>query len=178
MFLSGVGTGSTSDSFNLTTGPTGSAAMAGILPLSGHVSTPLLVNVASSWNLYPGYAGIAQTFAAPVTFTKVSGSMVLTQTEIFIGATVTVQAQLYKLGVLSTGFAQTPVPGAACVFTSNGFNPFVSIAPIGQTASCSSTVSASVNPGESLFWVVTASATGTSTANITFPISLSMSIAQ
>jgi hypothetical protein len=177
--LGSVGT-TQNDAAILTTGPTpGSTGNAAVLPLSGHLSSPIIVStIPSPWGFESIYAGVAQTLPVAVNFTKMSGTMVMAQTEIFVPMVATIQAQLYRFQFASQ--AISPVAGASCTFMYNGINPFQEIVPQGQTANCTNnSIAASFNAGDSGFWLITVTMTGNPyTGGQNMPVLVSMGLSQ
>jgi len=165
VFLSSFGMGGSGpDAASLAT-TNGAAANAAVMPLSGHLSTAIVVQMIGG---APSFAsarpGVIQTLPAPVTFTKMYGNLSIENTTpLFLTNTlVTLTAQLYKWDqVHDTATAMT---GATCVFQ-DGNNPgigrFTFLDTLfGNVGNCSATgFSAPFNAGDSAFMLLTATAT-------------------
>lgn len=166
-------------------------AMAGLMPISGSPSTAALIAAGNIPNPTNGpFAGVIQIFPAPITLTKMYGTLAMENTIIDVGVLFTIKAQLYKYQNSGGSGTLTAVPGATCVFQTNGTNitTFQDIAPIGLIASCSNTsFSATFAAGDGAYYLITATGVGQGgnpaqnyvpAANAVVPISISMGIAQ
>jgi hypothetical protein len=192
-FMSDVGTGVNNDAMNLVTGAApNQPGVVGVLGLSGHMSTPVTVDLQGfPWpnNYINTFTGMTQNIPVPVTFTKMYGTLSFQTSPalIIIQGTVFIKAQLYRYqnsgGPTGT---LTAVPGALCNFTLNGnsqpgFGQFTGVVFV-QTyvASCSNTsFSASFNPNDGAIWVISATGTGDpGTTSLTVPIDIAMSLTQ
>jgi len=141
------------------------------MPLSGHLSTAITVRMVGG---VPGLAdiqpGFIQVLPAPITFTKMYGTLEVengpTQLIVLTNTLLTLQAQLYKFDPVHGAF--TAMPGASCTYqdASNPSNPtFTFLDPFlieGLRGVCSNTAfSASFNAGDVGFILISASATPT-----------------
>lgn len=174
MFLSGVGTGTgTTDAASLTvsspvTQGDGSQLQsptnAALLPVSGFMSSPLVVTVFPGFPPRPPYgpaAGFIQPFPSAATFTKMSG-IVSVQTDLFPFYTdIIITAQLYRYQPSGGSAIVAAVPGASCIFLEpeTPFTTFTFNEVVGanQVANCSAAISASFNVGDAAYWAITAS---------------------
>jgi len=184
LFMGSVGTGTPGGATNLVTGLTPNVAGTGaVLPLSGHLSSPVLVALNGN-PFFPTdgpYAGYAQTLPVALTFTRMSGTLSFQDTLIIIGETLSITAQLYRYQNSGGSGIVNPVAGATCTFSPNGGPAtFSTILPVTQIGSCSNNAfTASFSAGDGAFWLITATLNGTPfTPSTTIPLDISMSISQ
>ena len=185
IFLSGTGNDTTNPA-TLTTSATGGVGNVVVLPLSGYTPTPVTTTLQTFMSQFTtsftgGFAGVMQVFPAPLTLTKMNGYLMVEGTEVLVGITLNVQADLYKYS--DTTRVPNPVPGATCSFLYQGQNILSQIIATGTPSTCSSTFSASFNAGEAAFIVVSMTPTFqgvpvSSTYNLSLPINVSFGVSQ
>lgn len=144
----------------------GLSGIAAILPLSGTVATaapqpsPIGTGSLLDWN--------AQTLPAAVSLTSMRANLIVKAALSLVGASVTVQAQLYK-GLIGGPYFPAGLP---CVFTP----VFTGLVSVGDTATCIAPLTGlSISPGEVGFVAIEASATGITLVN-TLPIAVSVTL--
>jgi len=164
----GTNWGNTSNAaFLSTTDAVGTSVNVSILPLSGHLMTPITMDYsyigAPVVNFYSRFAGVMQTFAAPVTFTKMAATLSADDIVVLLGNRIAVRAQLYKHVISGGGDIISAAPGAFCDFVQTGINiiTFDTVVVPGVLATCSNNaMSATFNAGEAGFWVISATTIG------------------
>jgi hypothetical protein len=177
--------GNTANAAVLSSNVAGASENVSILPLSGHLMTPITMDYSyigsPTVNFYSRFAGAMQTFAAPVTFTKMYATLALDDTVILIGPTIAVHAQLYKQVISGGGNIITAVSGASCDFVQAGASivTFNTVGVPGILATCSNTsFSAAFNAGEAGFWVISSTESGPFITAQTLHVDVSITLAQ
>jgi hypothetical protein len=182
--LSSVGTGVMDSSSNfpghaaLTFSAINGAAVNGIvMPLSGHLTTPIPVTVSGTGMNFGNNVGpYMQTLPSTMTFSKMSATLDTEQISsnyVLFANTLTVQVQLYKVNLNN----RTPVAltGASCAMSIPSPQIVVPTLPVNCSASG---FSATINAGELAFYLVTATATGSSFMGTELDIGLSIGLSQ
>ncbi len=167
----------------VTTGTNGVTGNIIVMPLSGHATSPLITTLQGGIPYFVSiYSGLAQTLPNNITFTKMAGTMVVQNTQVFVPTVLTVVADLYKFTFATQTSAK--MPGTSCTFLFNGINPFQGIAVQGQLATCASNVSASFAAGETGYIVISMTgSTGSQqnanlASNISMPLNISIGLSQ
>jgi len=171
---------------NLTTNSAGDAVRGTLLPLSGHMSTPLIVDgldINGQVVLPLMFTGPLQVLPTGITLTKLTGVLNPASFVIInIGVKSTMKAQLYRYERQGGGSGMlAPIPGTICTFTdasSGTLQTYSDIAAAGMISTCNSTFSVTIPAGDAVMIAIsmTTSTTSGQPLSITFPVSASMSV--
>jgi len=164
VFFSSLGQGTVSQSALLTTTSGGQAATGALMPISGYMSSAVQIGQlnANAGQAYFGniYGGLLQVLPRTTTFTGMNAVINPQDTQILIGVTVTITAQLYRFQRQGGSGQLILVPGAACTFTDASTlqtptptQTYANIIPPSELGVCSSAFSATIPAGDSLMWL-------------------------
>jgi len=164
-FFSSFGQGTVANSALLSTNSGGQAATGALMPVSGYMPSAVAIGQLDSnaGQAYFGniYGGLLQVMPSQMTFTSMNAVINPQSTQILIGVTMTVTAQLYRFERQGGSGQLIVVPGAFCTFTDASTlqspqptQTYANIVPPSELGVCSSTFSATIPAGDSLMWLI------------------------